>query len=135
MSTPTQTPNGEATITALVSGIVNDGQELLNQQLTLFKTELRQEIAKARDAALSLTAGLGITIVGGVLLCFMLAHLIAWGFEIPLWVGFGCVGGGLFIAGLLVYAAGRNKLESVHPVPEQTVQVIKENVQWLKTPK
>jgi len=135
MNTPTQTPNGDASLTALVTGIMNDGQELLHQQLTLFKSEIRQELTKAREAAQSLTLGLGITAVGIGLLCFMLAHLVSWGFAVPTWAGFGVVGGALVIVGLIVYAAGRNKLEEVHPLPEQTVQGIKENVQWLKTPK
>jgi hypothetical protein len=107
----------------------------LGYLLALFKSEMRQEITQARAAALSLTAGLGVAALGGVLLCFMLAHLAAWGFDIPVWAGLGIVGGALVFLGLIVYAAGRNKLESVHPLPQQTMQGIKENVQWLKTPK
>jgi Na+/melibiose symporter-like transporter len=133
MSTPTQTHNREPSITALVTGIVNDGQELLRQQLALFKSEIRQEMTRARQAAVSLTTGLVIAVIGGVLLLgFMLPLLISWGFDLPVWVGFGIVGGALLFVGLIVCAIGRYKLETVHPLPEQTMQSIKENVQWLK---
>jgi len=134
MSTPTQTHDREPSITALVTGIVNDGQELLKQQLTLFKSEIRQEMTKAREAALSLSAGIAITALGGFLICFGVAHLIAWAFELPTWAGFGITGGALLFIGLIAWAVGRNKLESMHP-PEQTMQGIKENVQWLKIPR
>ncbi len=38
------------------------------------------------------------------------------------------------IAGAVLYANGRRKLRAVSPVPEQTVETLKEDARWLKNP-
>jgi hypothetical protein len=125
----------EPTVTALVTGILSDAQALFKQELALFKSEVRAEIIVARKAALALSLGVGLMALGGVLLCFMAAHFLSWVFEMPFWGGFAIVGGVLVVVGLALYGLGRQKLGALHPVPEQTVQSLKENVQWLKTPR
>jgi Putative Actinobacterial Holin-X, holin superfamily III len=131
---PVQAPGGEPTVTALVTGILNDVQDLLCQQLALFKSEFRADIVKAREAALSITLGMVILALGSVALCFMSAHFLSWAFEMPVWIGFGIVGAVLVVVGLALYFLGRRKLVALNPIPEQTLQSFKENVQWLKTP-
>ena len=43
----TQT-GSEPTVTSLLSGIVNDAQELIKQQLDLFKHELKDDVKRAK---------------------------------------------------------------------------------------
>jgi len=38
------------------------------------------------------------------------------------------------IAGAVLYAAGRRRLREVSPMPQQTVQTLKEDAQWLRNP-
>src|ERR1700722_14676022 len=76
----------EPSTAALVSGIINDVQELLKQQLTLFKVELQQDMEKAKKAASSALLGLGITLAGTVVLALTLAYLLSWSLPaVPLW--------------------------------------------------
>jgi len=114
-------------------------KELSDQTTTLVKQEI--ELAKAELEQKGKKAGLGAGMFGGAGLfgVFALAALttcIIAVLESPL---------SLWLAALIVavvYAAtagvlalqGRNKVkEAVPPVPEQTTESVKEDVQWAKT--
>jgi hypothetical protein len=121
----------QPSVTALVSGIVQDMQQLVHQEIQLARTEVKQEWEKAKTAAGALAAGLALLGVGGVLLCFLIVHLLHY-FGVPLWGGFGIVGGVLALAGAVLAAVGYSQANSVNVVPPQTAQTLKENVQWIK---
>jgi hypothetical protein len=128
--------SSERSVTTLVSGIIADAQHLIQQQLAMFRQEIRDDLRKAGFAALSLAAGAGITLVGSVLLLLMLPLLLNWAVpELPLWSCFGIVGGVLAaFGGVLVYA-GVKKFESVNPLSDKSVEAFKENFKWTTTPK
>jgi hypothetical protein len=122
-------------VTSLVTGIVSDVQELLGQQLALFKRELESDLSKTRDAALTLLVGLGIAGVGAGMLFLMLVHLLHWATDIPLWGCHGLVGGGLALVGGALFYAGKKKFDTFNPLPDESVHALKENVQCLMKPK
>ena len=53
----------EPSMASLVGGIVNDVQTLIKQEMALAKREVTDELHKARDAALALGIGVGLTAV------------------------------------------------------------------------
>jgi hypothetical protein len=122
----------EPSVTALVTGIINDAQELIKQQLALVRTEIRDDLRKTKEASLSLAIGLGVAALGVLLLAFMLVHLLWWAApQVTLWGWFGIVGGVLAIVGASLIYAGSKKFETFNPLPDQSAQALKENVQWL----
>jgi len=101
-------------ITGLVSGIVNDAQELIKQQMTLFRHELQVDIRKTKEGVLSLGIGLGVAALGGLMLVFMLVHLLqSLAPELPLWGCYGIVGGMLIAVGGILCYAGKKDLRFV----------------------
>ncbi len=126
----------ERSITTLVSGIIADAQHLIQQQLAMFRQEIRDDLRKTRDAGLALAAGAAIALVGSVLLLIMLPLLLNWAVpELPLWGCFGIVGGVLAaLGGVLVYA-GVKKFESFNPLSDKSIAAFKENLKWTSTPK
>ena len=124
--------NAEPSVTGLVRGIVNDLQTLIRQQFVLFKHEIKQNLHKSKQAMVLLAAGAAISAMGGVLLCFMIVHLISY-FGLPLWASFGIVGGLLTLGGLILAALGYSQASRVNLIPPQTAQTLKENVQWIKS--
>lgn len=121
----------EPSVTALVSGILTDVQDLIKQQVTLLKCDIRHDIRQAKEGAASVALGIGLAAVGGILLCLMLVHLISWLAPTwPLWVCYALVGGVLLGAGLAAMFAGKKKFETLNPLPEQSVEALRENVKW-----
>jgi len=120
---------------SVVAEIIRDGQELFNQQLAMFKTEINEDIRKTQNALYPLAWGMGLAAICGVLLCLMLVHLVHWATPLPEWGAYGVVGLTITAAGLGVFFAGKKKLESLHPLPEKSAEALKENLQWLTQPK
>jgi Putative Actinobacterial Holin-X, holin superfamily III len=121
----------EPSFVSLLGGIANDAKELLLQEVALTKLEVRYELLKAKTAAIALGIGIGIIAMGGLLLLFMLVHLLAVLTVVPLWGCYGIVGIPLVILGGVLLATGKTKAEEVDVVPPQTAQRMKESAQWL----
>jgi len=119
-------------ITGLVDGIITDAQRLMRQELALARTEIQEEWNKTKTAAAALGAGIVIATLGGIFLCLMLVFLLNWLTELPLWGCFGIVGGLFALLGAIMIYAGKSQAESINFVPQQTVETMKENVQWIK---
>jgi Putative Actinobacterial Holin-X, holin superfamily III len=122
----------EASVTQLVSGIMSDAQKLTRQQLALLRYEVKEDLHKAREAGFFLAWGLGTALMGALLFCLMLVHLLSWTApELPLWGCYGIVGGLVAALGSALFFAGIHKVRSFDPPLDQSVQALKENVQWL----
>jgi hypothetical protein len=127
----------EPSLTALVTGIINDVQELLKQQLSLFRQEVKDDVRKTKEAAISLSAGIGILVVGGIFIGLMLVYLLNWAFPaaLPVWLCYGIIGGLMLLGGGALLYAGKRRLASFNPLPDQSVEALRENVQWIMNPK
>jgi hypothetical protein len=127
--------SSDQSLTSLVTGLINDGQELLKQQLALFKTEVREDLRKTREALTSLALGLVVLFVGGILLClvpvYLLHELAGW----KLWASYALVGGVIAAIGGLLTVLGIQQLKSFNPLPEQTAEGLKENLEWQTKPR
>jgi len=83
----------DESITRLLTGIAEDAQALLQQQLTLFQVELKNDLRRTRNAAIPLMAGILVCGLAVVFLCAMLALLLDEVLVLPWWGGFAGVGG------------------------------------------
>jgi hypothetical protein len=126
-----QTTSSSPTITPLISGIVNDAQALVHQQLTLFQTELRNDLRRTKGASIPLAVGGIVCLLAGIILCMALADLIVFIWpQLPLFGAFGIVGLALAnLGGILVYI-GKHKFDAFTPLPEKSVEGLKETIQW-----
>jgi uncharacterized membrane protein YqjE len=120
----------EPSVASLVSGIVQDAQDLLKQQLNLFSSELRQDVAKAKEAALELLLGGVVCLIGALVLALTAAKLLFWLFPQYLseWGCYGIVGVVFVATGAALLARSRQALHDV--TVDQTVTGLKENVEW-----
>jgi hypothetical protein len=62
----------------------------------------------------------------------MMAHLISWAWpeHVTLWGGYAIVGGALAALGIALVLWGKAKFSTFSPLPEQTMEGLKENIQW-----
>ncbi len=123
---------GGESLSSLVNGIINDVRELFRQELALARAEIRAEVANARTAAVKVGVAAFVLLVGVLFVLDAIARglavLIGW----PIWSGFGIVGVLLLIAGGIVLVTARANLRKVGPLPQRTVQTLKEDARWLR---
>jgi len=116
---------------ALLGGLLKNAKDLLGLELTLAKLEGQEELRHIKTGALALGIGLGVAAVGGLLLILMLVHVLAAYTALPLWGCYGIVGGVLGLLGAVFLAMGKHQVADIDVMP-QSVETMKENVQWLK---
>lgn len=116
----------------LLGAIIADTQKLVRQELALARIEIKEELTCLKAAAINGSAGIYLAAVAGLLFAFMVADLLISVAGLPGWAGYGLAGlliGGL---GLFFVFRGREMANKVDIVPRETVENIKENVQWIK---
>jgi hypothetical protein len=102
----------------------------MRTQVELAKVELRAEGQKAAR-----TVGLfGGAAVAGYMALVLLSFALAWGLENLMNAGwaFFVVGAAYAIAAGVLFARGRTRAKEVKAIPQQTVESVKEDVQWAR---
>jgi len=115
-----------------VGDILTDAQELVSQQLELFKVEVQDDFKRSMRATTLIGAGLGFLLATvfclGLTLAFLLHDGLGWSLSASMalatlvifLVGAGLVGGGVWL------------FRSFNPLPDETVDSLQENVEWLR---
>jgi hypothetical protein len=122
----------EPDLSTLLRGVVRDAETLIGLQFDLLRSEVREELYQARDAALSIGSGAALIGMGGVLTSFMAVHGLRQATRLPLWACYGIVGGLLGAAGTVLVSSGLGQAAGVRIVPAQTVEALEENLGWIK---
>ena len=120
---------GEASVGDLLSRLTDDFSQLVRSHVELAKVEIKEEVARAGKGAGMLTAS-GLA---AYLTITLLSFAAAWGLTevVPEGVAFLIVGL-VWAAGAAVMAlTGKQKLAEAKG-PEQTVQEVKEDAQWIR---
>jgi len=124
-----QSSAAEPGVTKLVGGIIEDAQELFKHQLDLFHAEIKDDLRRTREAGTLVMLGGLVLLLGGIFLGLMLVYLLNWLFpELTLWGSFGIVGGAFAVLGSVFYLWGREKFASFDPLPDKSVEVLKETL-------
>lgn len=138
MATDLQNPPTEQSATSLVSGIIDDLQDLVKQQVQLTRKEVTQEVHNAGSAIVFFATGAAVLFFGAFFVGFMLVHLLHWvsspsGSDpatIPLWACHAIIGVPLAIVGLVLTGKGYAKLQSINPLHNPATEALKDNVKW-----
>jgi Putative Actinobacterial Holin-X, holin superfamily III len=142
MSNEPRSP-AEPSTTSLLGGIISDFGNLIKQEIRFAKAEFKSDLGKTREAATALGLGVGVASLSGLLLVWMLVHLLHWATSpadmdkatLPLWACFGIVGLVFGVIGGVLVMSGIRKFQSFNPLPDETAQSIKENVKWIANSK
>lgn len=126
-------PQGQdVSVGELLSVVTSDLQSLFRQEVELAKAEIRQEASRAGKAA-GMYGGAGFA--GSMVLLFLsvaallgLTEVIAGGWAAlvvtAIWA----------VVAAVLYRKGRERMRTVNPKPEQTVETMKENAEWARHP-
>ena len=110
--------------------IIRNVQEIVRSEVRLAKTEILEEVAKAKSGTLMLGAGIIAALFATALLLLMVVYALT--LVVPSWAAALIVGGLLAVVASVMIAAGMRQLNAVRPTPVRTVETIKENVEWAK---
>lgn len=143
MANEVQSPPDEASMTGLMRGIINDIGDLIRHEIKFAGTEIKADLRKTREAVVVLALGAGTFLLGAILLALMLVHLLHWlsmhertaDAAIPLWGCYGIVSAVFLLAGSVGAYSGYKMFASFNPLPDQTANNVKENVEWIANSK
>ena len=126
----------------LVKDLTHQASTLAHQEIELVKVELNEnlELAKAELAEKGKKAGegvAGLAAAGGAGLLALGAFtgflILALDGVMPNWAAALCVAGLWALVAVPLALYGRNKIQDMGtPVPEKTIESVKEDVAWLK---
>jgi hypothetical protein len=135
MATDLQTHH-EPSLTELVKGVIDDVQDLTKQQFALLKQEVKEDMSKTRKAAMPMLVGLIVAFIGVLLLGHGLAQLLYWIFPgLQAWGAYVIVGAVITGVGVALFFAGEKQFEKFNPLPDRSLEALKENVECLTNPK
>jgi uncharacterized membrane protein YqjE len=108
--------------------IIGNVQEMVRSEVRLARVEIRDEASKTARAGAMLAAGAVLAMIAGVFLLVCLAQLLD--LIMPDWAAALVVALALGIPAAILISKGRDRLKV--PVPEKTIENVKENVEWMK---
>jgi len=118
-------------LATLVKDIITDAQELTRQQIDLFKVEMQSNFEKAKGISILLASSVTLGIVAGIVLAIAAGQFLAWAFPVlPEWGGHAIVGGLLAVTAGILFGVCKQQLDSYSVLPKQTVEAVKENLEW-----
>lgn len=136
MANETVSPPAEGqSVTGLVSGIISDTQELVKQQVALVRAEIKADFRRTVNAAVLLAVGALVMVPAAFLLCNMFVYMLVELAGLSVWASYGIVGGVFAVLGVALVLVGLQRFRSFNPLPDQSVEAIKENVRWMTNPK
>jgi hypothetical protein len=122
----------ERSIGELLKQLSDETTRLVHQELELAKAELQQK-GKQAGAGAGMFGGagvLGLLAAGALTACFILALNAI----VPAWLAALIVAVVYGIIAFVLFKQGQAKLkQATPPVPEQTIETVKEDVEWAKT--
>ena len=120
----------EESLGELFSRLTADLSKLMRDEVELAKVEINEAVKSARTAGISF----GAAGVLGLMAFVLLSFAAAWGLAevVATGVAFLIVGGSYGLVALVLVGLGRQRLKTAKPVPEQTVETLKEDVAWAK---
>jgi hypothetical protein len=123
---------GERSAGDIVQSVMRDVGEVVRGEVRLARAEVTEKVSQAGKAA---------GMFGGAAVCGLLgaaalvaAAIAGLAIVLPLWASAAILAVILLVAAGVMFGVGRAKLKDVTPVPERTVQTLKDDVEWAKHP-
>lgn len=121
--------------TSILRGIVHDAQNLVQQQLKLFQVEVKNDARKTVQAVLPMIFGVLLSLIAFMALAITAAEALVWAWPaMPRWGAYGIVGSSLAVISIASLLAGWARFRTFNPLPDQTLEGLKENLQWKTKP-
>lgn len=115
----------------LIRCLFDDVTELVRKEVALARAEVTIEMRKAVRAGVIAGAAASLLACGLILLLTTAGLAISSGAGWPTWAGVLILGGAAVIVGLFLCVPAWTMVRRIRVVPEQTLESMKENMQWM----
>ncbi|MCU1453407.1 MAG: sle [Acidimicrobiales bacterium] len=119
----------DRSLSELVSDMTSDLSTLMRKEVELAREEIKEEVAKARTAGVSFGGAAVAGLLTGVALVLTLGYTLD--IFMPAWAAFLVVTLVLGAVAAAFATKGKREVQELNPKPEQTIETLKEDAQWL----
>jgi hypothetical protein len=115
----------------MIQNIAGNIGDMVRSEVQLARAEMREEASKAARAGAMVSAGAILGLLGTAFIFWTIAFgLTAW---LPVWAASLVVGLLLLGASGALVMTGMGRMRQVHVKPEQTIESVREDVEWIKS--
>ena len=122
----------ERSVSEVFQDILRNLQEMVRSEIRLAKVEIRVEMKQAVSSAAWLAAGGVAAMSAWIFLLWTLAYALAT--RMSMWAATLIVALLMAAAAAVLITSGLRRAKRIHPIPERTVESVKENLEWMKQP-
>ena len=123
-------PHDSQSFSELASGVVQNIQNIIRSEVQLAKVELRDEAKTAGKGIAMLAAGALVAFYA--LGLFLLTAVWALSTQMDRWLAALIVAIVVTVVAGILAMVGKKRLDEFSPMPEQTIESVKEDVAWVK---
>ena len=120
----------QVSVGELVGKVTTDLSTLMRQEFALAKAELTEEAKKAGKGAGALGAAGYLGYLASIFASLTLMFLLD--LFLPIWAAALIVTALYGLIAFVLFSKGKKQMKTVDPTPRQTVETLKEDVQWAK---
>ena len=123
---------GDRSVLDVLQDVLRNVQDILRSEVRLAKAEIRQEAMQAASSALWVTCGVVGVLSAWMFLLWTVAYALAT--ILPMWAATLVIAVAMAAGGGVLIAAGLRRFTQITPMPERTIESLKENLEWMKQP-
>ena len=122
----------ERSVSDVFQDIFRNVQEMVRSEIRLAKVEIREEIRRAVASTVWMAAGAVGALSAWIFLLWTVAYALAT--RMPMWAATLVVAVVMAVGGAVLLVGGIRKAKRIQPIPERTLESVRENLEWMKQP-
>ena len=122
----------ERSVSDVFQDILRNLQEMVRSEIRLAKVEVRGEITQAASSGVWMAAGGVAALSAWIFVAWAVVYALAT--RMSMWAAALIVAFVMAVAAWTLIMGGMRRAKRVHPIPERTVESVKENLEWMKQP-
>jgi predicted membrane protein len=120
----------ERSLPEIIQAILKDVESIIQAELRLARREIREKVGRLKNASIFIGVAALLGILGAA--CLVTACIAAIAVALPLWLSALIMWAVCCVLAGIGFVLAKSRLEQIDPVPHQTIQTVKENVEWAK---
>ena len=120
----------ERSLSDVVQDILRNVQDMVRFEIRLAKTEIREEVSKTVTSSVWIAAGTVGALSAWIFLLWTLVYALAT--RMPMWTATLVIAVVMAAAATVLIMGGIQKARRIQPMPDRTVESVKENFEWIK---